>query len=223
MKTRRRRILLLIGLFTLALNPSCLSVHFKVHGRAERADGRPVTDVIVFYSYRGEAWNPVCSSSYTRPGSVARSGAAGAYEIPGAIHFHKPYPLQGGTRVEALVYSPETHALLRVQGKGQLERPVLDDHGEDPEKWHTAAREALQACFDAAPREGGAPAKFDLAPEARRELHAALRREWRLFREKFGDRPFRPGDPRRWGSFADDAIRALDDLDGRIGAVAGAR
>ncbi len=220
MNKKRRRLLIFSAVSLVVLGGTCISVHPSSQGTVVRPDGKPVSGAFVLYWYRGVRFNPVCSSSYSRPGSLVHTETDGSFTIPGAVHFHLPYPLQGWTRLEAMVYSVETHSGTRLADAGGLDRVTLEDHGLkgiDPAKWHDAANEALIAAHAIASSAEADSPKHDVPAGSQREFRRALRREWILFREKFGSRPYRPGDPRRWSSFADDALRALDALEAKAG------
>ena len=211
---KRRSFLIAFAVSFILFNGSCVSFHLRTRGHVVRPDGRPV-DAFVLYWYRGDRFNPVCSSSYTRRGSLVRTEADGSFVIAGTIHFHLPYPLQTWTRLEAMVYSAETHSVRSFLLGKDLEQVVLDDHGGDPAKWREAAQIALlEAHTIASAKEAESP-RHEVSEELQREFRSALREEWVLFREKFGALPFRPGDPRTWASFADRALRSLEALEAK--------
>lgn len=212
--TKRRSLLIASVVSFLLLNGSCVSVHLSTRGRVVGPDGSPV-DAFILYWYRGDRFNPVCSSSYTRPGSLVRTEADGSFVIPGTVHFHLPYPLQSWTRLEAMVYSAAAHSGRSFLLEKDLEQVVLEDHGEDPAKWYDAAQDMLlEAHAIASANETESP-QHEVPEELARDLRDALRSEWLLFRERYGALPFRPGDPRRWASVADRALRSLAALEAR--------
>jgi hypothetical protein len=114
-----------------------------------------------------------------------------------------------------MVYSVETHSGRSFLLEKDLEQVVLDDYGGDPGRWHDAAQDALLEAHAIASAEETESPNHEVPEELAREFRNALRREWILFRERFGALPFRPGDPRRWASFADRALTSLTTLEAK--------
>ncbi len=177
-KTRRRLFLAAIAA-VLFLNLSCLSFHFPREGMLVGPGGEALPGALIFYSYRGDSYNPACSSSYLREGTVVRADDHGRFRIGGTIHFHRPYPLQGGTRLDGAVYSTKTHSLVPLKGGDDLSILKLEDHGQDPIRWHEYAERLLiefLPSLDGA--EAGTVLYRGVPLEERRRLCADLRAEW---------------------------------------------
>jgi len=140
--------------------------------------GRGVPDAVVVYHYHGYRFNPVCTSTYDRPGSIVHADAEGRFRIPASVHWHQPSPLEEGPELTLdLVYSPRLHATLgtiearsdRVPGRLDWEQGLLTlaDHTDDPAAWDRSLSWLLYVVGDVVQ---DLPAGLDASPDDKRRL-----------------------------------------------------
>ncbi len=163
-------------------------------------EGEPLPGAYLAYRYKGYRFNFVDSLTYYRPGEVLRTDAAGRFEIPGFLEFHRP--LDSGLQpwIE-WVYIPELHHVSGPIGQRSEDRPgVMEidrEHGvfrfadfsEDREGWSRSIRELDLAIRISRTEPGSQPLRYLVTDSVRETLNARLREEFRAFMERHAETP----------------------------------